>query len=59
MRNPDLPQQPPAPPAAAPAASSAEHEATQGSAPVLADYDRLPQFKSWPEARAALPTYAG
>ncbi len=27
-------------------------------APVLADYDRLPQFKSWPEARAALPTYA-
>lgn len=41
MRNPDLPQQPPAPPAAAPAASSAEHEATQGSAPVLADYDVL------------------
>ncbi len=27
-------------------------------ATVLADYDRLPQFTSWPEARAAMPTFA-
>ena len=25
---------------------------------VLADYDRLPQFKSWPDARAAMSSYA-